>query len=106
METRNTNPYHAGDASFAAPRTRATRWMIWSGAVALLLAVLCLAVTVLGMTWSFDVTATSSTSANPSGLADGISYALIPAVSAVPFALVGIVLLILGFVRRRPVAET
>ncbi len=106
LETTTPNPYQAGDASIAAPRTRATRWMIWAGAVALLLAVLCLIATVLGMTWSFDAIATSSTTPKPSDLASGISYPLIPSVAAVPLALVGIVLLILGFVRRRPIAET
>ena len=106
MEIANPNPYQAGDASIATPRTGATRWMIWTGAVALLLAVFCLIATVFGMIWSFAAIATSPTTPDPSDLANGISNALIPSVAAAPLAIVGIVLLILGFVRRRPVGDT
>ncbi len=106
LGTMNQNPYQSGIASAAAPRTRATRWMVWAGAVALLLAVICLIATVVGIMWSFHVVATSSSTPEPSDLAKGISIALIPSIAAAPLALVGIVLLILGFVRRQPIAET
>ncbi|TWU32769.1 hypothetical protein Q31b_58120 [Novipirellula aureliae] len=105
METANPNPYQAGDASIATPRTRATRWMIWTGAVTLSLAFLCLIATAIGMMWTFNTIATSSTTPRPSDLANGINSALIPSVAAAPLALVGIVLLILGFVRRQPVRD-
>ena len=106
LKTANPNPYQAGDASNAAPRTRATRWMIWAGAVTLLLAVVCVISSVFGMMSSFDTIATSPTTPDPSDLANGISSALIPSVTAAPLAILGIVLMILGFVRRRPIDET
>ncbi len=87
------------------PQTRATRWMLWAGAVALALAALCLVATVLGMIRSFDVIANASSTPKPSELATGISLALIPSLAGGPLAIVGIVLLILGFVRRRPVSR-
>lgn len=79
--------------------------MIKAGAVALLLSVLCLTATAIGMTWSFKGVETSATPPNASDLANGILYVLIPSVAAVPLAIGGIGLLILGFLRRRPVAE-
>lgn len=80
--------------------------MIWTGAVALALAVLCLITTVLEMMWSFEAIATASSTPKPSDLANGISNALIPSIAAGPLALVGIVFLILGFVRCRKITET
>jgi len=106
LATMNQNPYESGPALSAAPRTSATRGMIWAGFITLLLAGLCLVATVLGMMWSFDATATSSTTPHPSDLARGINKSLIPSIAAVPLALAGITLLIAGFVRRRPVADT
>jgi hypothetical protein len=49
----------------AAPETRATRWMLWVGAAALASAAVCLAATVLGMIWSFDAAAASSSPPKP-----------------------------------------
>ena len=102
----NPNPYQSGNASAAAPRTRATRWMIWTGAGAFLLAILCVIATVLGAMRSFDAIAPSSTPPKPSDLANVINFWMIPSAAAAPLAIIGIVLLILGFVRRRPVSET
>jgi ABC-type Fe3+ transport system permease subunit len=102
----NPNPYKAGTASIAAPKTRATRWMIVSGAIALLLAALCFVATVVGMILSFDTIATSSSTPKASELASGISTALYSSISAALLAIVGIVLLILGFVRRQLVASS
>ena len=105
-ETENPNPYQASEASIAATRTRATRWMIWAGVVALVLAFLCLVATVLGMVWSFQAIATASSTPAPTDLARGISNALIPSIAAVPLGIIGIVFLIFGFVRRCQVTET
>ena len=102
----NQNPYFPGKELAAEPRTRTTRWMIWAGAASLLLAGFCLIATVLGMMWSFNVIATSGTTPSASELANGISFAMLPSIAAVPLALLGIVFLILGFGRRQPVAET
>ena len=104
--TMNSNPYQSGNAPAVAPRTRATRWMVWAGAVAILLAGICLIATVIGMMWSFEAVATTSATPKPSDLSNGISNALLPSIVAAPLALVGIVLLILGFVRRQPVDGT
>lgn len=78
--------------------------MIWAGVVALLLAIFCLIATVVGMMWSFDAVATSGSTPSPSDLAEGISNALVFSIAAAPLALAGIAMLILGLVRRQPVA--
>ena len=101
----NHNPYEPGNATGAEPRTRATRWMVWAGACSLSLAVFCLVATVVGMMWSFNEIATSTTTPKPSDLATGISYAMIPSIAAAPLALFGVAFLILGFVRRQPLAH-
>lgn len=102
----NQNPYQSGHASAAEPRTRSTRWMVWTGVGALLLAACCLIATVIGMMWSFNEIAASSNSPKPSDLANGISIAVFPSIAAAPLAVLGIVFLILGFVRRQPLTET
>ena len=98
----NHNPYQPGNATSAEPRTNPTRWMIWAGVGSLLLAVVCLVATVIGMMWSFNEIASSTTTPKPSDLATGISYAMIPSIVAAPLALFGITFLIFGFVRRQP----
>lgn len=102
----NSNPYEPGSALTAVPRTRATRWMILAGVVALLLAVFCLIATVVGMIWSYDVIATSGSTPAPSDIANGISTASLPSIAIGPLVLFGIIMLILGFVWRRPVTGT
>jgi hypothetical protein len=79
--------------------------MIWAGLVALLLAILCLVATFFGLRAAFDAIATTSSTPLPSDLADGINRALLPSYAAAPLALLGIVLLILGLIRRQPVIE-
>ncbi len=106
MTLETENPYQAGDVTIAAPQTQATRWMIWTGGVALGLAVLCLIATVFGMMRSFDAVSAASSTPNPSDLANGIYSALIPSIAAVPLALLGVLFLILGLVRRRRIAES
>lgn len=80
--------------------------MVWTGVGALLLAACCLIATVIGMMWSFNEIAASSNSPKPSDLANGISIAVFPSIAAAPLAVLGIVFLILGFVRRQPLTET
>ena len=99
----DSNPYHPGDASRVAPRTRATRWMIWAGAFSLLIAVLCVIATVLWMVWSFEILATAPSAPKPSDLANDVKNVLILFLVAGAIALVGVMLLILGFVRRRQI---
>ena len=99
------NPYQPGTAANATPKTCATRWLVWSGIAALLLAALCLVATVVGMILAFDTMASASTTPSPAELANGISIATIPSFAAAPLGLLGIVLLIVGFIRRRPVSN-
>ena len=100
------NPYASGTAiSLTTPKTRANYWLVWSGAVVLVLAVICVLATIFGMIMSFDSVATSGGTTKPSDLAEGISLALIPSYAAVPLGVLGVVLLVVGLVVRRPVAS-
>jgi len=99
------NPYQPGTALNAAQKTRGIPWLVWSGIAALLLAALCLVATVAGMTLAFDSVANSPTTPTPSELANGISIATVPSVAAAPLGLLGIVLVIAGLIRRRPVSH-
>ena len=97
------NPYRSPSTGGASPRTRSTRWLVWSGAVCLGLASLCLSLTVVGMIVSFHTIAQSSTTPKPADLAHGISIALVPTVAGMPLGIVGVGLLIAGLIIRRPV---
>ena len=97
------NPYESGDASSSAPKTRATRWLIWSGIVSLALAATCVVITVVGMVLAFNSIATSTTTPKPSDLAQNISVASLPSIAAVPLGILGVVLLVTGFMVRQPV---
>lgn len=95
------NPFKSG-AILDDPRDpRATRWMLWFGGIAILLAILCLLATVAGIIWSYNSIAASSVAPKPSDVANGSSSVLILPVIAVPLFVVGLVFLILGFVRRQ-----
>ncbi len=96
------NPY-TSSAVRSKPRTRSARWLIWTGCVALAIAALCLAATIVGMVWSYESVADLSTTPKPSDLARGIGIATIPSIAVIPLGLFGIVMLILGFAWREPV---
>ena len=98
------NPYQPGTALNAVQKTRVTHWLVWSGIAALSLAALCLVATVVGMTLAFDSVSNSPTAPTPTELANGISIATGPSVAAAPLGLLGIVLVIAGLIRRRPVS--
>ena len=101
------SPYSPGIESNGSLKTRATRWMIWVGTVALSLAGLFLLATVIGLISSFNAIAnSSSTSPDPAVLARDINTALMFSIPAVPLAITGIVFLILGFIIRQPVSRT
>ena len=97
------NPYESGNASSSAPKTRATRWLIWSGIASLSLAATCVVITVVGMVLTFSSIANSATTPKPSDLAEGISVASLPSIAAVPLGILGVVLLVAGFIVRQPV---
>ena len=101
----NENPYRSTAHGGGSRKTRTTWWLVWSGVVSLLLAVGCLIATVVGMMASFNAIATSSGAPRPEDLAEGISYALIPGYAAIPLGLLGVILIILGFVIRRPIHD-
>lgn len=99
------NPYEATTTS-SNPRTQATRWMIVTGGVLLALAALCFCVTVAMLISTYGSLAGSSDAGvKPSEIASGISTAMIPSVAVVPLSLLGIIFLIVGFVRRQPVTD-
>jgi hypothetical protein len=97
------NPYESGAPDTSAPKTRATRWLVWSGVISLILAVTCVALTTVEMTTAVNSMAGAATPPTPSELADGINTALIPSMAAVPFGVLGIVLLVAGFMVRQTV---
>jgi len=97
------NPRESGVAGSSAPKTRATRWLIWSGIASLALAATCLVVTIVGMVLTLNSIATSTTTPHPSDLAQGISTASLPSIAAVPLGILGIILLVAGFIVRQPV---
>ncbi|HUT95587.1 MAG TPA: MotA/TolQ/ExbB proton channel family protein [Thermoguttaceae bacterium] len=96
------NPYRSPSTGGASPRTRSTRWLVWSGAVCLGLASLCLSLTVVGMIVSFHTIAQSQTP-NPADLAHGIRMSMLATVAGMPLGIVGVGLLIAGLIIRRPV---
>ena len=98
------NPYDSPATSEVPHKTRATRWLIWSGIVSLLLAAASFVCTIVLMIVAFE-DAAASTTLKPSQLARGISFSVYLAICIVPLAVVGLVLLVLGFVVRQPVRE-
>jgi hypothetical protein len=57
----NESSYEAGAETQVVSATRASRWMLVVGSISLVLAALCLIATVVGMMWSFQSLANSST---------------------------------------------
>lgn len=96
------NPY---DATSITSQTRPTRWMIVAGSVSLGLAAVCLLITAMMMMWTFSALAEPNTAPQPSELASGFSNAVISSFAVGPLGLLGIVFLILGFVRRQPISS-
>jgi len=97
------NPYRSPRTVGPSPKTRSTRWLVWSGLVCLGLALLGVAFTIAGMIFSFHTIAHSSTTPKPSDLAHEITISLVATVATMPLGIVGIVLLIVGLLIRRPV---
>lgn len=97
------NPYDSPNTKSSPAKTRATRWLNWSGIALLSVAATCIAVMVVGMVLAFNTVATSTTTPSPSDVAQGISVASLPAMAAVPLAISGVVLIVAGVVIRQPV---
>jgi hypothetical protein len=92
------NPYESDTAISFARQTRATRWLIWPGLGAIALAAACVVIIVLRMVLAFN----SSASSSATDLSEAISVAILPSIAAIPLGILGIVLLIAGFVIRQP----
>lgn len=97
----NPNPYEPASSLSTTPQTRRSRWLLWAGGGFLALAALCLIATISGMMWTFQENATPSSTPNAADLAAELSTMMTPALIAAPLGLLGIVLLILGWVRSR-----
>jgi len=97
------NPYEPGNVTSTTPKTRVTRWLVWSGIASLALAVVCVVTTAVGMMLAVRSIATSSATPKASDLAHDISVATIPSMAVVPLAVLGLVLLVLGLIVRQPV---
>ncbi|NQU25046.1 MAG: MotA/TolQ/ExbB proton channel family protein, partial [Candidatus Nealsonbacteria bacterium] len=102
--TMDQNPYESTQTTGASRRTRSTRWLVWAGVACFVIAAICVAVTVVGMIYCFSVIAESSSTPRPEDLARGISTAMLPIFAAIPFAVLGVILLVAGLVIRRPVS--
>jgi heme/copper-type cytochrome/quinol oxidase subunit 2 len=97
------NPYQSSNTGSLAPtKTRTTRWLVWSGAVLLALAVSCIVLSVVFMMMTFTTVAESATTASPSGLAEGMQVALIPLFLVLPLGILGVVMVVTGLVIRKP----
>jgi len=97
------NPYRSPSTGGPSPKTRSTRWLVWSGVVCLGLALLCLGFVVVAMLLSFHMISHSTTTPSPADLARNIRVSLLPSLAWMPLAILGIVLLIAGLLIRRPV---
>jgi hypothetical protein len=101
------NPY-ASDftTSDTTPKTRANRRLVWSGVACIVVAVLCPLVTIVSMMVSFNSIDNSSGTQRPADLAESAALAVIPSYAALPFGILGIVLVVVGLNVRRPVANS
>lgn len=100
-----SSPYEVTSSEDNHGRAVGTRWMIVVGCVSLLLAAVCLIAVIVGTMLSFRAIANSPTAPSPSDLAGSIGMAAIPAYAVGPLAIVGVVLLVLGYVTRKPASK-
>ncbi len=83
-------------------RTRSTRWLVWSGAVSLALAVSCVVASLVAMRMVFATIARGGSAPKAADLAQGISLASLPSMIAIPLGILGIALVVAGLVVRQP----
>ncbi len=102
-KSTDENPYQSGIVPTKTPTTRPTLWLIWSGVASIVLAALCFAIAVVGMRAGFDRVARSGGTPQPEELAESLSRAMSTSLGGVSFVILGIVLLIAGFVVRKPI---
>ena len=97
------NSYETTRVTIQRRRTRSTKWLVWTGVTCIAVAMICVAVTVFGMIYSFNVIATSETTPRPHDLAHDIRIASLPSFAAIPFSALGVILLVAGFIIRQPI---
>ena len=97
------NSYETTHVTIQRRRTRSTKWLVWTGVTCIAVAMICVAVTVFGMIYSFNVIATSETTPRPQDLAHDIRIASLPSFAAIPFSALGVILLVAGFIIRQPI---
>jgi nitrate reductase NapE component len=98
----NVNPYQPSKCDAPSRRSRSTGWLLWTGVACCVLALICVAIAVGGMVWSFQAIAESPTAPRPQDLARDIGTAVIPFYAAFPLGLLGIILVTVGLVTRQP----
>lgn len=86
------------------PKTQSTKWIIWSGGISLVIAVLCLGGTVISMQASLRAYLNFMTEPTPQDLANITIFGRIISFVVIPLALLGIVLFVAGLITRRPAA--
>ena len=106
LVTMNSNPHQLGTTASAETKAQPTAWMVCTGIAMLLLAGLCLATTVFGLMWSFDIVATSSSTTETTVLANGITLLVIPLLAGAPLAVIVVKHIFLGLTLRQSVTTT
>lgn len=77
------------------------RRFISIGLTSLAIALLCFAISVVGVMVTFNQVATSGQTPSPRDLASGVSLAMIPSYLGVPLGIAGVILTIVGLLTRR-----
>lgn len=98
------NPYQPPADGGRQRNRRGLRWAVWSGVTCLAVAAICAVLIIYRLVSAFDAIANSSTAPTPREL----SSAIPPTIywyGMILFGLAGIVLLILGWIIRRPIND-
>lgn len=96
----NDNPYQSPAST---NKTRSTRWLVMLGGVCLVLGTLC-GLTGMGVMYvSFHAIANATSAPKPQELANGIGWASLWLLAALPLCVLGFVALVAGLLIRKPV---
>jgi hypothetical protein len=87
-------------------KTIATRSLVYAGIVLLAIAAFCVLSSVVGMAWTVEQVSRGADVPRAQDVALGISRASIPMRFAAPTALIGLVLIVVGVVRRKPLPNS
>ena len=103
LEGMSVNPYESTTSKQATlPKTRPTMWLVWFGVAAIVVALLCVLLLVVGIVLTFNNIAGGAAQPDPADLANGISWSVLPTIMAIPLGVIGIALIVVGFVMRKP----